>query len=111
MSYKIAEVIVDVAAYPVDRPFDYLIPEQMQSLIECGSRVKVPFGPRDVLGFVVSIKNETAISIDKIKPISKLLDIEPVLTNEMLTLAKWLKHETISYEIDVLQVMFPSALR
>ncbi len=83
----------------------------MQSLIECGSRVKVPFGPRNVLGFVVSLKNETEVPMDKIKPISQLLDIEPVLTNEMLTLAKWLKHETICYEIDALQVMLPSALR
>lgn len=111
MSIKIAEVIVDVAAYPVDRPFDYLIPVEMQELIECGSRVRVPFGPRSVLGFVVSIKNETDLSIAKLKPITKLLDIEPVLTSEMLTLAKWLKHETICYEIDVLQAMLPSALR
>ncbi len=47
----------------------------------------------------------------KLKPISQILDIEPVLTNEMLKLAKWLKHETICYEIDALQVMLPSALR
>ncbi|HWL24370.1 MAG TPA: primosomal protein N' [Ureibacillus sp.] len=111
MNHRIAEVIVDVAAYPVDRPFDYVVPTHMQSLIECGSRVKVPFGPRDVLGFVISLKSETEIDIEKLKPISKLLDIEPVLTSEMLTLAKWLKHETICYEVDALQVMLPSALR
>ncbi len=45
----IAEVIVDVSAYPVDRPFDYFIPEQVEELIECGCRVKVPFGNRNVL--------------------------------------------------------------
>ena len=26
----IAEVIVDVAAYPIDRPFDYIVPEPLQ---------------------------------------------------------------------------------
>lgn len=107
----VAEVIVDVAAYPVDRPFDYLVPDDMAALIECGSRVKVPFGPRNVLGFVVSLKDTTDIPLEKIKPVSQLLDIVPVLTNEMLELAKWLKHETICYEIDALQVMLPSALR
>lgn len=111
MTLFVAEVIVDVAAYPVDRPFDYKVPYSMQELIECGCRVKVPFGPRNVLGFVVQLKKETDVPIEKIKPISRLLDIEPVLTDEMLALAKWLKHETISYEIDVLQVMLPSALR
>lgn len=107
----VAEVIVDVAAYPVDRPFDYLVPDDMATLIECGSRVKVPFGPRNVLGFVISLKDTTDIPLEKIKPVSQLLDIVPVLTNEMLELAKWLKHETICYEIDALQVMLPSALR
>ena len=37
----IAEVIVDVAAYPIDRPFDYIVPDSMESIIEPGSRVKV----------------------------------------------------------------------
>lgn len=107
----IAEVIVDVAAYPVDRPFDYLVPVEMAGIVEPGSRVKVPFGPRNVLGFVVALKNNTEIPANKIKPVSQLLDIEPVLTTEMLELAKWLKHETICYEIDALQAMLPSALR
>lgn len=107
----VAEVIVDVAAYPVDRPFDYLVPDDMTTLIECGSRVKVPFGPRNVLGFVVSLKDETDVPLEKIKPVSQLLDIVPVLTGEMLELAKWLKYDTICYEIDALQVMLPSALR
>ena len=42
----IAEVIVDVAAYPIDRPFDYIVPEPLRSIIEPGARVKVPFGPQ-----------------------------------------------------------------
>ena len=108
---KVAQVIVDVAAYPVDRPFDYLVPEDWHNLIEPGCRVKVPFGPRNVLGFVVGLASETEVPLEKIKPIAQILDIEPVLTGEMLQLAKWLKHETICYEIDALQVMLPSALR
>ncbi|WP_107839211.1 primosomal protein N' [Metasolibacillus meyeri] len=108
---RIAKVIVDVAAYPVDRPFDYLIPADWHDLIECGCRVKVPFGPRNVLGFVVELASETDVPLDKIKPITQVLDIEPVLTEEMLRLAKWLKKQTICYEIDALQVMLPSALR
>lgn len=107
----IAEVIVDVSAYPVDRPFDYAIPESFVDIIDCGCRVKVPFGARNVLGFVVNIKNETDVSIDKLKPIAELLDIEPVLTPEMLELSKWIKNKTICYEIEALQAMLPSALR
>ena len=111
MTLVVARVIVDVAAYPVDRPFDYLVPEEWHALIEVGCRVKVPFGPRNVLGFVVALQTETDVPMNKIKPVSQVLDIEPVLTQEMLEMAKWLKQQTICYEIDALQVMLPSALR
>ena len=111
MSFSVAEVIVDVATYHVDRPFDYAVPQEWQDIIEAGCRVKVPFGPRNVLGFIVGLKNDTEVPPAKIKPIAQILDIEPVLTQEMLKMAKWLKTETICYEIDALQVMLPSALR
>jgi len=106
-----AEVIVDVAAYPIDRPFDYAVPVPFQPLIESGSRVKVPFGNRQVLGFVTALKSETDVPLEKQKPIGELLDIEPALTQELLALTKWMKRHTLCYEIDALQVMLPSALR
>lgn len=111
MSFLIAEVIVDVSTYHVDRPFDYQVPVEWISVIELGSRVKVPFGPRNVLGFVVGLKKETDVPLIKLKAINQILDMEPVLTEEMLRMAKWLKNDTICYEIDALQVMLPSALR
>ncbi len=107
----IAQVIVDVSAYPVDRPFDYKVPEELQELVEVGCRVKVPFGKRNVLGFITALQSESDVPKDKLKPIAELLDIEPILTNEMLELAKWMTDHTLCYEIDALQVMLPSALR
>ena len=68
----IAEVIVDVSAYPIDRPFDYLVPETLESVIEAGSRVKVPFGPRKVLGYVTGLKEESELDSAKLKPIDEL---------------------------------------
>lgn len=96
---RIAKVIVDVAAYPVDRPFDYIVPADWYDLIECGCRVKVPFGPRNVLGFVVELGSETDVPLDKIKPVAQVLDMEPVLTEEMLALAKWLKKKQFAMKL------------
>lgn len=42
----IAKVIVDVASKSVDYKFDYIIPEQLESVIQPGVRVIVPFGPK-----------------------------------------------------------------
>lgn len=107
----IAEVIVDVAAHPIDRPFDYAIPEHLQVLIEPGMRVKVPFGNRKVLGFITAIKNTTEFDPTRLKPIHELMDVVPVLNEELLEMAKWMKKQTVCFEIDALQVMIPSALR
>ncbi|MFD1928753.1 primosomal protein N' [Sporosarcina siberiensis] len=107
----IAKVIVDVAAYPIDRPFDYIVPVAMESIIEPGIRVKVPFGNRKVLGYVTGIKNETDIAIDKLKSIDELIDLDPVISSELLDLSRWLAVQTLSYEIDALQVMLPAAMR
>ncbi|MFS0574277.1 primosomal protein N' [Sporosarcina sp. 179-K 3D1 HS] len=107
----IAEVIVDVAAYPIDRPFDYLVPPNWESVIEPGSRVKVPFGPRKVLGYITGLKADSDLDMTKLKPIDELIDLEPVISKELLHLSKWLANETLSYEIDALQVMLPAAMR
>ena len=107
----IAEVIVDVAAHPIDRPFDYAVPEKLEVLIEPGMRVKVPFGNRKVLGFITKIKDTSEFDPKRLKPIHELMDVVPVLNEEMLEMAQWMKEQTVCFEIDALQVMVPAALR
>ena len=107
----IAEVIVDVSAYPIDRPFDYIVPAAIESIIEVGSRVKVPFGPRKVLGYIIGLKEESELELSKLKPIDELIDLEPVISKELLDLSSWLATHTLAYEIDALQVMLPAAMR
>ena len=53
----IAKVIVDVASKSVDYKFDYIIPEQLESVIQPGVRV-VPFGPRTIQGYVMEVTAE-----------------------------------------------------
>ena len=65
----IAEIITDVSAHPVDRPFDYAVPEGMAKVIEPGARVRVPFGNRKVLGFVTGLKEESDVPDSRLKPL------------------------------------------
>ncbi|MDX5476250.1 MAG: primosomal protein N' [Bacillaceae bacterium] len=104
-----ASVIVDVPTKQTDRAFDYEIPEKWQDIIQPGMRVVVPFGPRYVQGFVVQIKSET--SIEKTKPLKECLDITPVLTEELMNLAFWLKNQTLCFTISAFQVMLPAAMK
>ena len=105
----IAEVYVEVPVQNVNRPFDYMIPEKWKSIVVPGVRVVVPFGPRKLLGFVSKIKQVGDSS--KLKEIDSLLDIQPVLTEELLELGESLAAETICTTIASFQVMLPAALK
>ncbi|MEK4441113.1 primosomal protein N' [Niallia sp. FSL K6-0077] len=105
----VAKVIVDVPAKQTDRPFDYLIPEELEDVIQPGMRVIVPFGPRKVQGFVESI--EETSSFKSLKKIIEPMDLVPVLNKELLSLADWLSHSTLCYKISAFQAMLPPALK
>ncbi|WP_456275546.1 primosomal protein N' [Bacillus sp. AK128] len=106
---NIAKVIVDVPARQTDRAFDYLIPDEYQGLVQPGVRVVVPFGPRTLQGFVVGV--ESSSNVEKLKAITQLLDLEPILNQELLQLGKWVTEQTLSYQISSFQAMLPAALK
>lgn len=105
----IASVIVDVPAKQIDRTFDYTVPERLQAVVQRGIRVVVPFGPRKIQGFILAIKDES--SVKKLKPIEEVVDIEPVLNEELMSLSEWLTEQTLCYRISALQVMLPAAMK
>ena len=59
----IAEVIVDISNSEVDKIFDY----QCDDSLKEGYRVLVPFGKREVEGYVVAIKEKTSENNNKKK--------------------------------------------
>ena len=46
----IAKVIVDIPSKSVDFKFDYIVPKNLERVIQIGVRVVVPFGPRTIQG-------------------------------------------------------------
>lgn len=106
---NIASVIVDVSAKQIDKGFDYSIPKRWRGLIEPGMRVVVPFGSRNIQGFVIELK-ETS-SFNKLREIIEPMDLSPVLNEEMLTLGNWLTEEVLCTKISAYQAMIPAALK
>src|SRR5699024_3730537 len=105
----IARVIVDVPASVVNQTFDYRIPEAFASLIQPGMRVIIPFGPRKISGFVMELIAQS--DYDKVKDIIDVLDLTPVLTEELLHVGKWLAEDTVSLYITTYQAMLPQVLK
>lgn len=94
-----------------NQPYTYLIPAAMQDTLQPGMRVEVPFGARNVMGFVVALQETPSTTVDKLRPIARMLDLTPVLNTELLTLSSDLAHETFAFRISVLQTMLPNALK
>lgn len=82
-----AEVIVDISHSEIDRIFEYSFTD---CRIVSGSRVLVPFGKKNVEGFVIRVKNDCEFDESKIKPIFSLLEEVNALTDETLALSNYI---------------------
>ena len=91
------------------KTFDYKVPSYLEEVIEIGQRVKVPFGPRLIMGYVLGLK-ETS-EFEKLKNVVQILDLEPSLTKELLDLGKILAMSNTSPLVSIYQAMLPKALK
>ena len=109
---EIAEVIVDVPTLQTNIPYEFKIPKKFQEDIAVGMRVIVPFGQGDrrVQGFITKLKDEQNFDGD-LKEILKLMDLDPVLNQEMIHLGEWMAQTTYSFRISCYQTMLPTVLR
>lgn len=104
----IVEVVVDVNVHSLNHSFSYNVPKEMEQLVEVGSRVVIPFGPRKIMGIILKIED---IYNNELKSVDSLLDIEPVINEELLKLSYKLASETSSNLIQVLKLMIPNAMK
>lgn len=73
-------------ALPLDRLFDYL---PLTGTEQIGARVQVRFGPRLMIGLIAEIADESQLELKRLKPITALLDQEPLVDAELLELGRW----------------------
>ena len=106
---KIARIAVEQTAFHFDKLYDYTIPDRMGD-VPCGSRVLVPFGGgnRRRQGIVLAYAESGEVA--KLKPISAVLDAQPLLNDEMLAMVHWLKERTFCTYFDAVRAMLPSGL-
>jgi primosomal protein N' (replication factor Y) len=97
---------------PLRRQFDYLpLANTPASSYEIGSRVRVPFGRQQLIGFILSIVTETEVPLAKLKPITESLDSQTLVSPHILELCEWLSsyyHHPLG---EVLDLAIPVLLR
>ena len=94
---------------PVDKLFDYRVPEHLEGTLEPGKRVYVPFGPRKMVGYCTSFV-ETP-EIPQVKDIIRVLDETPLLDSGMLDLTRWVADRYACTWGEALEAALPAGVR
>lgn len=105
----IARVLVEVMNKSLDKTFSYLVPEKLINIVAVGKRVIVPFGNRQVEGFILELTKEMDTSYQLKEIISINNDV--VLNEELLLLGKKVSKMTLAPLISCYQAMLPKALK
>ena len=105
----IAQVILDHYHDKLDHPFDYLIPDNMRTLIQPGMRVAVPFGKgnRITEAFVIGIQHKH-LEKHPLKELAHCLDQTSVLTIAQLELVHWMKKVYFCRYIEGIRCFVPN---
>ena len=99
---ELAQVAVDVTAEGTDRLFTYLVPRSLSGRLQPGQWVRVPFGPRRLVGLYVGPADLAPEGVT-LKEIAGLLPEIPPIPAPLVQLARWTADRYLS--------TFPAALR
>ena len=102
----IARVTLEIA---LRKEFDYLIPPELEAEVEPGTRVKVPFGPRQVMGCVTALVKESPRL--NLRPLLKVVGRQALVTPTILKLARWIADYYCCPVETALKSVLPEAVR
>ena len=100
-------VAVDSAAFQFDKLYSYNVPEQFTQTVRIGSRVLVPFGNSKRMGIVL----DSCEPDDSFKSLIDAESGEPIITDEMIDLIKYLKETTFCTYYDAVRAVLPKNIR
>ena len=97
-------VATDEADY---QSFHYHLPPQLEDVVLPGHLVWVPFGSREVQGFVLGYADQSPVPT---KAVLRLARKEPVLTSVQIDLARWLAYAYVAPLAEAIKLFMPPGL-
>ena len=91
---------------PLDRTFTYAVNGVEPAI---GARVLVPFGGQRLMGVVLRVHDDRPTDAAVVKPVQQVLDDAPLLSDELMHLAKWIAQYYVAPLGEVLRGMMPLA--
>ena len=110
MPARVAKIAVSAVPYWIDRPYDYLVPEELAEKAVPGARVYVPFarGNRRSEGIILALADHSGY--EQLKSVLAVLDDSPVLSEEQLKLALFMRDRFFCTVYDAVKAMLPAGL-
>lgn len=103
-----ADVILPL---PLQDTYTYAVPPEMESGIKRGCRVVVQFGAKKVYTAIVNKVHEQRPQFEAIKPISELLESQPIVNENQLSLWNWISSYYMCPIGDVYKAALPGGLK
>ena len=88
---KYANVIVDISHEKLDKTFQYLVPNELETEIGLGMLVDIPFGHRTITGYVVELTDEAEFDVSRMKPIIGIKKESVPIESQLIALAGWIR--------------------
>ncbi|GAA1182424.1 primosomal protein N' [Ornithinimicrobium humiphilum] len=102
----VATVAVDTPLSHLDRPFEYLVPAELDEQARPGARVRVRFAGRDHDGFLLT-RGDVAEHTGRLAPLRTVVSPEPVLTPPVVRAARAVADHYGGTLADVLRLAVP----
>ena len=96
-----------VLPLPIDRPYTYLVPPELEARAAVGSRVLFPLCERRLTGFVVGLKKSRPRLSVNLKSLAEVLDERPFLTPGLLSFTRRLSRSSFTAWGEILQAAAP----
>ena len=94
-----------------DHPLTYGTKQSLYETLQIGSLVRIPLGVRRIIGIVSSLSPKHSPPREKLRFVSALVQPEPVLSGELVGLAKWVSTYYASSLENTLGAMIPASVR
>lgn len=104
-----AKIIIDQDAKALDKVFEYRVTDEMS--VQVGERVMVPFGSRNLQGFIVGLSEVCEYDESKVKEISSKIEDFAVIKKEMLDLMFYMADKLHLKLASILRLFLPSEMR
>ena len=106
----ITKVAVSAAPYSIDKPYDYLVPKELLEAAVPGVRVTVPFGRGNRESEGIILARSAGEKHPGLKPLKAVLDREPVLDQEGIALALWMRQRYFCTLFEAVKTILPAGL-